>query len=137
MFTNIEQQTQVNGCFHVKCKIDGDQSLFNFNMSCIRKWRIDMKQLMHVLEYDVESTDSCNKYMHNLSEPQILQRISMKKRGKRGKVVSRKFSDRKNEIKKQKKEIKQLHLTNNMLFLMKTNHLLLKLLKKKMMKALK
>ena len=37
VFTNIEQRTQVHGCFHVKCSINGDPSFFNFNMSCISK----------------------------------------------------------------------------------------------------
>ena len=37
VFTNIDQRTQIDGCFHGKYSIKGDQSYFNFNMSCIKK----------------------------------------------------------------------------------------------------
>ena len=105
VFTNIEQRSQVNGYFHVKCKMDCDPSLFNFNMSCISKWRIDMKQLMDVLENDVKSADSYRKYIHYISEPKTLQKISMKKkRGRRGKTASKNYKVKKLELKTQKKD---------------------------------
>ena len=109
VFTNIEQRSQVNGCFHVKCKMDCDPSLFNFNMSCISKWQIDMKQLMDVLENDVKSEDSYKKFFDYISEPKTLQKISMKKkRGRRGKTASKSYTVKNLNLRNRRKGLRQI-----------------------------
>ena len=104
-FTNVDARTQVYDCFHVKCKIMGYQSHFNFNLNCVQKWRKDMKKLMYVLEQDNKSKDSFDKFYDFISEPKTLQKVQNKKRrSKRGKVASKSFKEKKIDHKIQKKK---------------------------------